>query len=270
MQDSPILPIDAVVTSFYLRLQVADEAGVLARITGILAEHGISIDALLQRPNAAGEARTDVIILTPRHRRGPDDQRARRHAGPADGAGEDRSHPQGRAGVKYLSTRGEAAGRGFTEILLEGLAPDGGLYVPERYPRIDAATLARMARAARTRSSRSRSCRSTSTTSPPADLREIVCRTYTRRGLRRRAHHAAARRSSPASSSSASRTARRSRSRTSRCSSLGNALRVRARAPRRHAQRARRDLGRHRQRRRACAAGQARDQGLHALARTAA
>jgi threonine synthase len=44
--------------------------------------------------------------------------------------------------VKYLSTRGEATGRGFAEILLEGLAPDGGLYVPERYPRLDPATLA--------------------------------------------------------------------------------------------------------------------------------
>ena len=64
MQDTPILPIEAVVTSFYLRLQVADQAGVLARITGILAEHGISIDALLQRESAEGEAQTDVIILT--------------------------------------------------------------------------------------------------------------------------------------------------------------------------------------------------------------
>ena len=68
MQDIAVLPIAAVVTSFYLRLQVADEAGVLARITGILAEHAISIDALLQRPNDSGahsgEARTDVIILT--------------------------------------------------------------------------------------------------------------------------------------------------------------------------------------------------------------
>ena len=51
-------------TAFYLRLQVADQAGVLARITGILAEHGISIDALLQRESAEGEAQTDVIILT--------------------------------------------------------------------------------------------------------------------------------------------------------------------------------------------------------------
>ncbi len=64
VQDLGVLAIDEVVTAFYLRLQVADETGVLARITGILAEHGISIDALLQRPSAAGEARTDVIILT--------------------------------------------------------------------------------------------------------------------------------------------------------------------------------------------------------------
>ena len=64
MQDTPILPIEAVVTAFYLRLQVADQAGVLARITGILAEHGISIDALLQRESAEGEDQTDVIILT--------------------------------------------------------------------------------------------------------------------------------------------------------------------------------------------------------------
>jgi threonine synthase len=45
--------------------------------------------------------------------------------------------------MKYLSTRGDPARRGFSEILLEGLAPDGGLYLPERYPRVDAATLAR-------------------------------------------------------------------------------------------------------------------------------
>ena len=64
LASTPILPIDKVVTSFYLRLQVADQAGVLARITGILAEHNISIDALLQRESAQGETHTDVIILT--------------------------------------------------------------------------------------------------------------------------------------------------------------------------------------------------------------
>jgi len=45
--------------------------------------------------------------------------------------------------VKYISTRGDLAARSFSEILLEGLAPDGGLYLPESYPRIDAAQLAK-------------------------------------------------------------------------------------------------------------------------------
>ncbi|MDP1649192.1 MAG: homoserine dehydrogenase [Rubrivivax sp.] len=73
LQDTPILSIDQVVTAFYLRLVVADEAGVLARITGILADNDISIDAVLQRPSAEGdgskavaegESQTDLIILT--------------------------------------------------------------------------------------------------------------------------------------------------------------------------------------------------------------
>jgi homoserine dehydrogenase len=64
MQDTPILPIAEVVTAFYLRLVVADKAGVLARITGILADNDISIDAVLQRESAEGEGQTDLIILT--------------------------------------------------------------------------------------------------------------------------------------------------------------------------------------------------------------
>ena len=64
LADTPILTIDQVVTSFYLRLVVADKAGVLARITGILAESDISIDAVLQRESAEGEKQTDLIILT--------------------------------------------------------------------------------------------------------------------------------------------------------------------------------------------------------------
>ncbi len=64
MQATRILPMSEVVTSFYLRLQVADQTGVLARITGILAEGGISIDAVLQRESAEGESQTDLIILT--------------------------------------------------------------------------------------------------------------------------------------------------------------------------------------------------------------
>ncbi|MBL0141144.1 MAG: threonine synthase [Betaproteobacteria bacterium] len=46
--------------------------------------------------------------------------------------------------MKYVSTRGHAANQTFTEILLEGLAPDGGLAVPEQWPRITRAKLAAM------------------------------------------------------------------------------------------------------------------------------
>ena len=46
--------------------------------------------------------------------------------------------------MRYVSTRGGIAPQPFTRILLEGLAPDGGLTVPETYPRFDAADLARM------------------------------------------------------------------------------------------------------------------------------
>jgi threonine synthase len=45
--------------------------------------------------------------------------------------------------VNYLSTRGHPDRKRFCEILLEGLAPDGGLYLPEQYPQVDAATLAK-------------------------------------------------------------------------------------------------------------------------------
>ena len=45
--------------------------------------------------------------------------------------------------MKYISTRGDRTERGFSEILLEGLAPDGGLYLPVAYPQVDASTLER-------------------------------------------------------------------------------------------------------------------------------
>ncbi|HEV6968526.1 threonine synthase [Roseateles sp.] len=45
--------------------------------------------------------------------------------------------------MKYISTRGDQTERGFSDILLEGLAPDGGLYLPKAYPKVDDATLTR-------------------------------------------------------------------------------------------------------------------------------
>jgi threonine synthase len=80
--------------------------------------------------------------------------------------------------MKYLSTRGEAAGRTFSEILLEGLAPDGGLYLPERYPPVDAATLERwrgLAYPALAFEILSLFVDDV----PPDDLRALLARTYT-------------------------------------------------------------------------------------------
>ncbi|MGH8829640.1 MAG: homoserine dehydrogenase [Polaromonas sp.] len=68
MSDLPVVAMSEVVTSYYLRLKVADEAGVLAKVTGILAQSGISIDAVLQREadevGGEGSTQTDLIILT--------------------------------------------------------------------------------------------------------------------------------------------------------------------------------------------------------------
>ncbi|MCC6813105.1 MAG: homoserine dehydrogenase [Rubrivivax sp.] len=68
MRDVGVLSMEQVVTGYYLRLRVADETGVLARVATILAEAGISIDALLQREadevGGEGSTQTDLIILT--------------------------------------------------------------------------------------------------------------------------------------------------------------------------------------------------------------
>jgi len=64
MADLKILPMDEVVTSYYLRLRVQDKPGVLADITRILADEQISIDAVIQKEPAEGEEQTDLILLT--------------------------------------------------------------------------------------------------------------------------------------------------------------------------------------------------------------
>ncbi|MFZ9552776.1 MAG: homoserine dehydrogenase, partial [Hylemonella sp.] len=74
MSKLPVLPMSEVVTSYYLRLRVADQAGVLAKVTGILADANISIDAVLQREadevGGEGATSTDLIILTHEAREG--------------------------------------------------------------------------------------------------------------------------------------------------------------------------------------------------------
>ena len=62
--DTPILPITEVVTSYYLRIHTDDEPGVLADITRILAEQGISIEAILQKEPEDHNGIVPVIMLT--------------------------------------------------------------------------------------------------------------------------------------------------------------------------------------------------------------
>ena len=64
LSDTPILPMGEVETSCYLRLRVLDKPGVLARITRILADSRISIEALVQKEPPAGEKRADIVMLT--------------------------------------------------------------------------------------------------------------------------------------------------------------------------------------------------------------
>ena len=64
VENIPVLPMAEVQSSYYLRLRVVDQPGVLADITRILADEQISIDAMLQREPGEGEGETDIIILT--------------------------------------------------------------------------------------------------------------------------------------------------------------------------------------------------------------
>ena len=77
-KELPVLPMADIVTSYYLRIRVADEAGVLAKITTLLANTGISIDAVLQREadevGGEGSTQTDLIILTHDTREGDMDK----------------------------------------------------------------------------------------------------------------------------------------------------------------------------------------------------
>ena len=60
----PVLPIGEVETSYYLRMRVLDQPGVLADITRILADSAISIEAMVQKEPGEGESRVDIVMLT--------------------------------------------------------------------------------------------------------------------------------------------------------------------------------------------------------------
>ncbi|MFM1906738.1 MAG: hypothetical protein RLZZ591_415 [Pseudomonadota bacterium] len=84
--------------------------------------------------------------------------------------------------MKYISTRGDQTPRRFCDILLEGLAPDGGLYLPESYPHINADTLDRWGRVYREQGYASLAFEVLSLyidDIPAADLKALCAKTYT-------------------------------------------------------------------------------------------
>ncbi len=68
INDTPILDMEAVETAYYLRMAAEDKPGVMADITRIMGEAGISIEAILQKEPAAGETTANIILLTQRIR----------------------------------------------------------------------------------------------------------------------------------------------------------------------------------------------------------
>jgi len=64
LSDMPVLSMDDVVSAYYLRMTVVDRPGVLAAVSGILSEHGISIEAMQQKEPAEGENQVPLVMLT--------------------------------------------------------------------------------------------------------------------------------------------------------------------------------------------------------------
>ena len=64
LRDLPIVPMDSVVSPWYLRMEVADKPGVLSKVASIFSEQGISIEALIQKAPAEGQTRVQLIVVT--------------------------------------------------------------------------------------------------------------------------------------------------------------------------------------------------------------
>jgi homoserine dehydrogenase len=66
LSDTPVLPMEEVYTSYYLRMEADDRPGVLADITKILGDHNISIEAMIQKEPLPEAKHASVILLTHR------------------------------------------------------------------------------------------------------------------------------------------------------------------------------------------------------------
>lgn len=62
--DRPVVPMEAVETPWYLRMEAEDKPGVMSQVASLFSEQGISIEALIQKAPAAGQTRVPVIVLT--------------------------------------------------------------------------------------------------------------------------------------------------------------------------------------------------------------
>ncbi|MCB1812239.1 MAG: ACT domain-containing protein, partial [Candidatus Competibacteraceae bacterium] len=68
LADTPVLAMEQIHTAYYLRMLAEDKPGVLADITRILGDSGISIEAIIQKEPAAGVSQVPIIMLTHRNR----------------------------------------------------------------------------------------------------------------------------------------------------------------------------------------------------------
>lgn len=66
LTNTPVLAMEAIETSYYLRLSALDQPGVMARIASILGEEGISIEAIKQKEPSEGETHVPLVMLTHR------------------------------------------------------------------------------------------------------------------------------------------------------------------------------------------------------------
>ncbi|MEQ8802979.1 MAG: ACT domain-containing protein, partial [Haliea sp.] len=73
-RDLPIVPMAQVETPWYLRMEAEDRPGVLSRIATIFSDQGISIEALIQKAPAPGQATVPLIVLTNRAAQGKVDE----------------------------------------------------------------------------------------------------------------------------------------------------------------------------------------------------
>lgn len=63
LEDLPIMPTAALASAYFVRLSVVDEPGVLADVTAILRDHGISLESMIQHGRAPGEA-VPIVLVT--------------------------------------------------------------------------------------------------------------------------------------------------------------------------------------------------------------